>query len=205
MRQRRWLEFLSDYDCEIRYHSGKVNVVADALSREEPTKPLRVRALVMTIDLNIPSQILNAQAEAMKEENVLSPICWTEVGDSQLTGLEIIHETTKKIIQIKNKIQAARDRQKSYNDILAKVGNVAYRLELLQQLSKVHSTFHVSNLKKCFIGIKSLLDAVWITAAPVCVNAAHWNMDQDSAHMVAASKVPMLKPGDYEIWRMRIE
>ncbi|GKD84454.1 putative reverse transcriptase domain-containing protein [Tanacetum coccineum] len=85
-----------------------------------------------------------------------------EVGDSQLTGLEIIHETTEKIIQIKNRIQATRDRQKSYADvrwkplefqvrdkIIAKVRTVAYRLELPKQLSRVHSTFHVSNLKKC--------------------------------------------------------
>ncbi|GKE55004.1 hypothetical protein Tco_1490160 [Tanacetum coccineum] len=70
MRQCRWLELLSDYDCEIRYHLGKVNVVADALSRKERIKPLRVRALVMTIDLNLPSKILNAQAEVIKEENV---------------------------------------------------------------------------------------------------------------------------------------
>nr|GEW93184.1 reverse transcriptase domain-containing protein [Tanacetum cinerariifolium] len=55
MRQCRWLELLSDYDCEIRYHFGKVNVVADALSQKERIKPLRVRALVMTIDLNLPS------------------------------------------------------------------------------------------------------------------------------------------------------
>ncbi|GJX28370.1 hypothetical protein Tco_0236449 [Tanacetum coccineum] len=82
MRQRHWLELLSDYDCEIRYHPGKANVVADALSRKERVKPLRVRALVMTIGL-------------------------------------------------------------------AKVGTIAYRLELPQQLSRVHSTFHVSNLKKC--------------------------------------------------------
>ncbi|GJT75795.1 reverse transcriptase domain-containing protein [Tanacetum coccineum] len=111
--------------------------------------------------------------------------------DSQLTGLEIIHETIEKIIQIKNRIQAARNRQKSYIDvrrkplefqvgdkvmlkvsswkrvirfgkwgklnpryigpfkIIAKVGIVSYRLELPEQLSRVHSTFHVSNLKKC--------------------------------------------------------
>nr|GFB58618.1 putative reverse transcriptase domain-containing protein [Tanacetum cinerariifolium] len=108
-----------------------------------------------------------------------------------LTGPELIHETTEKIVQIKQRIQASRDRQKSYADIrrkplefqvgdrvmlkvspwkgvvrfgkrgklnpryirpfkvLAKVISVAYRLELLEQLSRVHSTFHVSNLKKC--------------------------------------------------------
>ncbi|GJW37050.1 putative reverse transcriptase domain-containing protein [Tanacetum coccineum] len=69
MRQRRWLELLSDYDCELRYHTGKANVVADALSRKSRPKPLRVRALVMTIGLNLPVQILNAQVEARKEEN----------------------------------------------------------------------------------------------------------------------------------------
>ncbi|GKB50433.1 putative reverse transcriptase domain-containing protein, partial [Tanacetum coccineum] len=419
MRQRRWLELLSDYDCEIRYHPGKANVVADALSRKERSKPLRVRALVMTIGLNLPKQILSAQSEARKDENFInedlhgminklepradgtlclnnrswilcfgelralimheshkskysihpgwdkmyqdlkklywwpnmkakiatyvskcltcaktatgqdtiwvivdrltksahflpmreddtlekltrqylkevvsrhrvpvsiisdrdgkftshfwkslnktlgtrldmstayhpetdgqsertiqtledmlracvldfgkgwdrhlplvefsynnsyhtsikaapfealygrkcrSPICWAEVGDSQLTGPEIIHETTEKIVQIKSRIQAARDRQKSYADvrrkplefqvgdkvmlkvspwkgvirfgkrgklnpryigpfrIIAKVGTVAYRLELPEKLSRVHSTFHVSKLKKC--------------------------------------------------------
>ncbi|GJS62308.1 putative reverse transcriptase domain-containing protein [Tanacetum coccineum] len=69
MRQRRWVELLSDYDCEIRYHPGKANVVADALSRKERNKPLWVRALVMTIGLNLPKQILEAQIEAQKLEN----------------------------------------------------------------------------------------------------------------------------------------
>ncbi|GJR26515.1 putative reverse transcriptase domain-containing protein [Tanacetum coccineum] len=64
--------FLSDYDCEIRYHPGKANVVADALSRKERIKPLRVQALLMTIGLNLPKQILNAQAEARKEENYIT-------------------------------------------------------------------------------------------------------------------------------------
>nr|GEU38810.1 putative reverse transcriptase domain-containing protein [Tanacetum cinerariifolium] len=70
MRQRRWLELLSDYDCDIRYHSGKANVVADALSRKEHDKSLRVRALVMTISLNLPKHILEAHIEALKPENL---------------------------------------------------------------------------------------------------------------------------------------
>nr|GEX06424.1 putative reverse transcriptase domain-containing protein [Tanacetum cinerariifolium] len=70
MKQRRWLELLADYDCEIRYHPGKANVVADALSHKERIKPLRVRSLVMTIHLKLPSQILKAQTEAIKEENI---------------------------------------------------------------------------------------------------------------------------------------
>ncbi|GKB98551.1 hypothetical protein Tco_0984688, partial [Tanacetum coccineum] len=65
----RWLELLSDYDCEIRYHPGKANVVADALSRKE-REPLRVRALVMTIGLDLPKQILKDQTEARKPKNI---------------------------------------------------------------------------------------------------------------------------------------
>ncbi|GJZ91582.1 putative reverse transcriptase domain-containing protein [Tanacetum coccineum] len=70
MRQRRWLGLLADYDCEICYHPGKENVVADALSRKKQIKPLRVRALILTVHPKLPSQILEAQNKAHKEENV---------------------------------------------------------------------------------------------------------------------------------------
>ncbi|GJU12434.1 putative reverse transcriptase domain-containing protein, partial [Tanacetum coccineum] len=363
MRQRRWLELLSDYDCEIRYHPGKVNVVADALSRKEREQIL-----------NLPKQILDAQTEARKPKNIKnedvggsdkmyqdmkklywwpnmkaniatyvskcltcakvkaehqrpsgllvqpdipqwntknetdpmdklarmylkevvtrhgiplsiicdrdprfasnfwrslqnalgtsldmstayhpqtdgqsertiqtledmlracaidfgkgwvnhlplvefsynnsyhasikaapfealygrkcrSPICWAEVGEVQLTGPEIVQEITEKIVQIKQRMQAIRDRQKSYADlkhkpmefqvedkvmlkvspwkgvvrfskrgkinpryvgpfkVLEKVGEVSYKLELPEELSRVHNTFHVTNLKKCY-------------------------------------------------------
>ncbi|GKG29300.1 hypothetical protein Tco_0416665, partial [Tanacetum coccineum] len=88
-----------------------------------------------------------------------------EVGQVQLTGPELVQETMEWIIQIKQRIQTARDRQKSYVDlkrkpmdfqvgdkvmlkVLEKVGTIAYKLELPQELSRVHITFHVSNLKR---------------------------------------------------------
>ncbi|GKC42144.1 putative reverse transcriptase domain-containing protein [Tanacetum coccineum] len=137
------------------------------------------------------TSIKAAPFEALYGRKCRSPICWAEVGDAQLTGPEIVRETTEKIIQIKHRLQASRDRQKRYADkrrkplefqvgdkvilkvspwkrvihfgkrgklnpryigpfkILAKVGTVAYRLELPEKLSRVHSSFHVSNLKKC--------------------------------------------------------
>ncbi|GKA80256.1 putative reverse transcriptase domain-containing protein, partial [Tanacetum coccineum] len=236
LRQRCWIELLSDYDCEICYHPGKENVVADALSHKERIRPLRVRALMMIVHNDLPKQILKAQKEAMKIMNVkcltcakvkaehqnpfrllqqpdipiwkweritmdfvsglprmlsISPVCWSEVRDSQLTSPKMIQKMMEKIVQIKNCLLTTRSRQKSYAyrrtkplefevgdmvllkvspwkgdvcfrkqgklspryigpfKILARVGPVAYTLELHEELKGIHSTFHVLNLKKC--------------------------------------------------------
>ncbi|GKE30496.1 putative reverse transcriptase domain-containing protein, partial [Tanacetum coccineum] len=138
------------------------------------------------------ASIKAAPFEALYGRKCRSPICWAEVAEVQLTGPEIVQETTEKIIQIKQRIQAAHDQQKSYADlkhkpmefqvgdkvmlkvspwkgvvrfgkqgklnpsyvgpfkVLGKVGSVAYKLELPKELSKVHNTFYVSILKKCY-------------------------------------------------------
>ncbi|GJZ76569.1 putative reverse transcriptase domain-containing protein [Tanacetum coccineum] len=91
-----------------------------------------------------------------------SPVCWAKVRDVQLMGPEIIHETTEKIVQIRQRLQAARDWQRSDANyirpfkILKRVGPVAYTLELPKELNNVHSTFHVSNLKK-YLSDKTLI------------------------------------------------
>ncbi|GJS86688.1 putative reverse transcriptase domain-containing protein [Tanacetum coccineum] len=310
MRQRRWIELFSDYDCEIRYHPGKANVVADALSRKERVKPKRVRAMNMILQSSIKDRILAAQKEAVDEFAVLQkgldemieqrsdgtlyyldriwvPLkgevrtlimdeahkskysihpgadkmyydlrdkywwpgmkndiveyvtkcltclklpktssghdtIWVIVDrltksahflpmredykmerlarlylneivarHGQLIGPKLVQETTEKISQIKDRLKAARDRQKSYAnkrrkplkfsicdyvllkvspwkgvvrfgkkgklaprfvgpfEIIKKVGPVAYRLDLPEELNDVHDTFHVSILNKC--------------------------------------------------------
>nr|GEY12030.1 putative reverse transcriptase domain-containing protein [Tanacetum cinerariifolium] len=86
MRQRRWIELFSDYDCKIRYHPGKANVVADALSRKERAKPRRVRAMSMTIHSSIKAKILEAQREASK--NASTPTEMLKGLDKQLERKE---------------------------------------------------------------------------------------------------------------------
>nr|GEZ21745.1 putative reverse transcriptase domain-containing protein [Tanacetum cinerariifolium] len=86
MRQRRWIKLFSDYDCEIRYHLGKANVVADALSRKERAKPRLVRAMSMTIHSSIKDKILEAQSEASK--NTSTPTKMLKVLDKQLERKE---------------------------------------------------------------------------------------------------------------------
>nr|GEW80555.1 hypothetical protein [Tanacetum cinerariifolium] len=84
-----------------------------------------------------------------------SPVCWSEVGDSQLTCPELIRDTTEKIVQIKNHLLAAHSHQKSYADKRLKLlefkvdDMVLLKLELPEELKGIHNTFHVSNVKKC--------------------------------------------------------
>ncbi|GJT79114.1 putative reverse transcriptase domain-containing protein [Tanacetum coccineum] len=104
--------------------------------------------------------------EALYGWKCRSHVCWSEVRDSQLTGPELIRDTTEKIVQSKNRLLTAHSRQKSYADrrtkplefkvsdiillkIPARFSPVAYTLELPEELKGIHSTFHVSNLKKC--------------------------------------------------------
>ncbi|GJS88715.1 RNA-directed DNA polymerase [Tanacetum coccineum] len=109
------------------------------------------------------ASIKAAPFEALYSRKCRSPVCWAEVGQVELTGPELVQETTERIIQIKQRIQTARDQKKSYADlkrkpmefqvgdkVMLKVGSVAYKLELPQELSRVHNRFHVSNLKKCY-------------------------------------------------------
>nr|GEU97107.1 hypothetical protein [Tanacetum cinerariifolium] len=267
---KTWRNYF-DYECDIRYHPGKANVVADVLSKKERVKPKRVQAMDMTIQFGVKQMILVAQSEAFKPNNVLverlhgldqhmerkedeslyfmdriwvplvedkalgtrldlsityhpqtdgqsertiqtledmlracvidfggildvhlplpefsynnnyhssiwcapfealygrkcrSPVLWAEIREGSLIGPELVLETTDKVVLIKEKLKASRDRQKSYADkrrkplefevgpfeILKRIGLVAYRLRLPEELNSVHDTFHVSNLKKC--------------------------------------------------------
>ncbi|GJY01079.1 putative reverse transcriptase domain-containing protein [Tanacetum coccineum] len=137
------------------------------------------------------SSIRCAPFEALYGRKCRSPVLWAEIGESSLIGPELVQEMTDKVVLIKEKLKAARDRQKSYADnrrkplefevgdrvmlkvspwkgvirfgkkgklapryvgpfeILERIGPVAYRLRLPEELSGVHDTFHVSNLKKC--------------------------------------------------------
>nr|GEX12915.1 putative reverse transcriptase domain-containing protein [Tanacetum cinerariifolium] len=111
------------------------------------------------------ASIKAAPFEALYGRKCRSPVCWTKVGEAQILGPELIQETTEKIVQIKKRMQSARDRQKRVVrfgkrgklnpryvgpfKVLERVGDVAYKLDLLKELSRVHNTFYVSNLKKC--------------------------------------------------------
>ncbi|GKC24983.1 putative reverse transcriptase domain-containing protein [Tanacetum coccineum] len=106
------------------------------------------------------TNIKAAPFKALYGQKYRSPICWTEVGNSQLTGPEIIHKTTEKFVQIRNRLQPslrdtfwekmkAKPKVDGPFKVLARIVAIAYRLELPEELSGVHITFHISNLMKC--------------------------------------------------------
>ncbi|GJT57912.1 putative reverse transcriptase domain-containing protein [Tanacetum coccineum] len=207
MRQRRWLELLADHDCEIRYHPGEGNVVADALNRKERIKPLKVRALVMTLHPKLPHKssslkrrikrrkhqklrtMRNGQKhlkspnksanlhplEAIDSMETLTKFIYKEISLRHGMPISIISNSTVVVSSAGDFIfrgshnASTRKRRLCENKgvirfgkrgklnpryigpfkILKRVGPMAYTLELPEELSSVHSTFHVYNLKKC--------------------------------------------------------
>ncbi|GJY12985.1 putative reverse transcriptase domain-containing protein [Tanacetum coccineum] len=228
IHQWKWEKITIDFITKLpKMSSGydTIFVIIDRLTKSAHFVPMKendsmerlTRLYLKEVDRHLPlveflyntsyhTSIKVALFEALYGQKCRSPVCWAEVRDVQLTSLKIVHETTEKIIQIKSRIQAAHDRQKSYADVrrkplefqvgdkvmlkvspckgvvrfgkrgklnlryiepfkvLAKVGTVAYRLKLPQQLSMVHSTFYISNLKKCLSdeSLVILLDEVQV-------------------------------------------
>nr|GEZ86071.1 putative reverse transcriptase domain-containing protein [Tanacetum cinerariifolium] len=118
--QRRWLELLSDYDCEIRYHPGKENVqILNAQTKARKPKNIKEEdvGVEFSYDNSYHASITAVPFEALYGRKSRSLVYWTEVGGAQILGPELIQETIEKIVQIKQGMQAARDRQKSYADL----------------------------------------------------------------------------------------
>ncbi|GJX02518.1 hypothetical protein Tco_0186431 [Tanacetum coccineum] len=130
-----------------------------------------MRACVINFGGSYHLSIRSNSFEALYGRKYKSLVLWEEIGESSLTGLDLVQETIDKVVLVKEKPKAARDRQKSYVDdrrkplefevgdrVLLRVsprkgvvhfGKKAYRLRLPEELNSVHDTFHVSNLKKC--------------------------------------------------------
>ncbi|GKC42926.1 putative reverse transcriptase domain-containing protein, partial [Tanacetum coccineum] len=158
---RHYLYGTNDYDCDICYHPRKANVMADTLSRKEREPPLRVRALVMTISLELPKQILNAQTKAQKSKNLKNE----DVGgmlvenskDPEKFRMEKLEPRADGTLCFNGKRVVRFGKRGKLNPIyvrpfkvLEKVRALTYKFELPQELSRVHNTFHVSNLKRCY-------------------------------------------------------
>nr|GEX34153.1 retrotransposon protein, putative, Ty3-gypsy subclass [Tanacetum cinerariifolium] len=139
------------------------NITMDFITKLPRTKSGYDTIWVSVNRLTKLAHFLATREDYNMEKLARSPVLWAEIVESSLTGPELVQETTNKVVLIKEKLKAARDRQKSYVDnrrklapryvrpfeILERIGLVAYRLGLPKELSGVHDTFHVSNLKKC--------------------------------------------------------
>ncbi|GKE00237.1 putative reverse transcriptase domain-containing protein [Tanacetum coccineum] len=161
MRQRRWLELLADYDCEICYHPGKANVVADALSTQlhmsttyQPETDGQSERTIQTLEDMLRACVIDFRKGWDKH----LPLVEFSYNNSYHASIKAVPK------HFMDKSAAARDRQRSYANVrrkplefqvadrvMPKVSprKVAYKLELPKELSNVHNTFHVSNLKKC--------------------------------------------------------
>nr|GEZ96986.1 putative reverse transcriptase domain-containing protein [Tanacetum cinerariifolium] len=142
LRQQRWIELLSDYDYENRYHPRKSNVVADALSRKERDKPLRSDKMYQ--DLKLLYWWPNMKANIAMYVNKRAKPLEFKVGDMVLL----------KVSPWKGAMRFGKHGKISSRyigpfKILARVSHVAYTLEFPEELKRIHSTFHVLNLKRC--------------------------------------------------------
>ncbi|GJU59624.1 putative reverse transcriptase domain-containing protein [Tanacetum coccineum] len=174
---------------------------------------------VVMIPFGYHTSIKATPFEALYGRKCRSPVCWAEFGDTQLTGPEIIHETTKKIIKIKQRIQAARDRQKSYADVRCKPLEFQEGNKVMLKVSpwkgvihfgkqgklnpRVHSTFHVSNLKKCLSDepLAILLDEIHIDDKLHFVEELVEIMDREVKRL-KQSRIPIVKMSYLDIWNV---
>ncbi|GJX14213.1 putative reverse transcriptase domain-containing protein [Tanacetum coccineum] len=166
--QWKWENITMDFVTKLPKKATKDDTL-DKLTRQYLKEVVLRHGVPVSIISDRNRSIKVAPFEALYGRKCRSPICWAEVGDRQLTSLEIIHEKTEKIVQIKSRDKVMlkvslwkgvicfgkrgklNPRYIRPFKIIDKVGTIAYLLELLEQLSRVHSTFHVSNLKKCMV------------------------------------------------------